>query len=132
MMNDFNYQRKNNERNGIAYHTKPYCERVEEEDLIDLLKVIVEFPVVDLGAQFPDKEIPCYCPFHSNFDHLLRKQHCDNIFHNSNCECVRKDDNKGIDKTCDNFKDHCMKSAIFYYKCIMFGCLFPSGLQLCD
>ena len=40
---------KNDERNRIAYYTIPDYERVKEEDLIELLKVIVQLPVFDLG-----------------------------------------------------------------------------------
>ena len=66
--------KKNNERKGIAYNNKPDYERVKEEHLIELLKLVVQLPVFDLGAQFPDRGIPYYCPFYSKFDHLLNKQ----------------------------------------------------------
>ena len=38
--------------------------KVENFVLRKMLKIIVQLPVVDLGARFPDREIPCYCPFH--------------------------------------------------------------------
>ena len=116
-MNECNFQRKTDKRNRITYDTKPDYERVKEEHLIEILKVIVQLPTVDLGAQFPDRGIPCYCPFHSNFGHLLRKQSCDDFFSGIQLQMCN-DGNKGLYKTFDGFKNHCMNSEDFHHTCL--------------
>ena len=81
-MNECNCHKKKGKK-GIKYNTKPYYEMFKEEHLIELLKLIVQLPIIDLGAQLPDKGIPCYSPFHQNFDHLRCKQNMMNCFTNS-------------------------------------------------
>ena len=121
-MNESNCQRKYNGRNKKQYNdndNQPNYEKVKGDYNIELLKVIVQFPVVDLGAQFTDRGIPFYCPFHSNFDYLLHKQKCDDFFKDFNCVYEHNNGNKVIYKTCDDFKDHCRKNGDFYHRCLL-------------
>ena len=77
MTEEFNCQRKIDESNGIEYEDDdndlPDYKKIEKEDLIEPLHLIVHLTVVDLGAQFQDRGIPCYCIFCSNLHVLLRK-----------------------------------------------------------
>ena len=80
--------------------------------------LIVQLSIVDLGAQFPDRGIPCNCPFHSNFHVFLRKQNCYHLFKNHECKFKLMDGNKGIYKTYKAFRNHCIACEEFYHKCL--------------
>ena len=38
----------------------------------NFLHVVAMIPIIDLGARYPDKDIPCFCPFHRKLFPLLK------------------------------------------------------------
>ena len=96
-------------------HIIPITARLTKKTFEKLLKLIVQLPAVNLGARFPDREIPCYCPFHKKIEVLLKKQNCYQVFDEFKCKCERADNNRGIYKTKNNLRNHCLSCDDFYH-----------------
>ena len=124
-MKEFKDKQKMDESNGIEFDDNedylshyPYYLKVTKKDLKQLLKLIVQLPIVDLGARFKNRGIPCFCPFHDRFKFLLKEQKCYKLFETLECKCTRNDNRKGIYPTKDDLRDHCLASDDFFHRCL--------------
>lgn len=86
--------------------------------------MIVQLPIVDLGARFKNRGIPCFCPFHDRFKFLLEEQKCYELFEKLKCKCTRNDNRKGIYLTKDDLRDHCLNSDDFVHRCLGFYLMY--------